>query len=431
MTRREWHRCFTLALGCWGFTGCGADTTGGEELGLASVRTALASQWAGHHARETRFYVPEPRPGAVEQIAALRAAHRNRAAKLIEKLTETPQAAWFTAGTPEDVRAQVRHTVRRARHQGAVPVLVAYNIPFRDCSQFSAGGATDTAEYLAWIDGFARGIGRSKAIVILEPDGLGIIPHHQDIFGNPEWCQPAEADPATAAAERYAQLNGAVDRLEAQPNVSVYLDGTHSDWLPSGDAARRLVQAGVERAQGFFLNVSNFQLTDHLVKYGDWISSCIAFANNPEEGGWRLGHYDWCASQYFPANVDDFSTWGASDDWYAASLGTAVPTTPFVIDTSRNGQGRWVPPADAPAGDPQDWCNPPDRGAGLRPTADTDSSLIDALLWIKTPGDSDGECNRWDPPGSADPARGVFDPPAGEWFPDLALELARNANPKL
>ena len=421
-----------LLLGCTGVTGCGSYAMGEAELGeFETFKDALTRREAEHDSRVTRLYVPEPRPGALEQIAALRAAHKNRAAKLIRKLTETPQAAWFTAGTPEEVRAQVRQTVRRARHQGAVPVLVAYNIPFRDCSQFSAGGATGTAEYLAWIDGFAQGIGHSKAIVILEPDGLGIIPHHQDISGNSEWCQPAEADPATAAADRYAQLNGAVDRLEARRHVSVYLDGTHSGWLPSGDSARRLVQAGVERAQGFFLNVSNFQLTDHLVKYGNWVSSCIAFANNPEDGGWRLGHYDWCASQYFPANVDDFNTWGATDDWYTSNLGTAIPTTPFIIDTGRNGQGPWVPPADAPAGDPQDWCNPPERGAGLRPTTDAASSLIDALLWIKTPGDSDGECNRWDPPGSADPARGVFDPPAGDWFPDLALELARNANPNL
>ena len=73
-------------------------------------------------------------------------------------------------------------------------MLVAYNIPFRDCAQFSAGGATTTDEYLAWIDGFARGIGSAEAVVILEPDGLGIIPHNIDLNGNAEWCQPAEAD---------------------------------------------------------------------------------------------------------------------------------------------------------------------------------------------------------------------------------------------
>ena len=78
-----------------------------------------------------------------------------------------------------------------------MPVLVAYNIPFRDCAQFSAGGATSTDEYLAWIDGFAAGIGHERAIVILEPDGLGIIPFYRQFgTGSLEWCQPPEADPA-------------------------------------------------------------------------------------------------------------------------------------------------------------------------------------------------------------------------------------------
>ena len=378
----------------------------------------------------TRFYVPKPNHGAIEQMADLRSDKRKADAALIRRMVETPQAVWLTRGTPRTVQRDVKHVVHHAAAKRSVPVLVAYNIPFRDCAQFSAGGATSTAEYLAWIDGFARGIGDAKAVVILEPDGLGIIPHYVDINGNLEWCQPPEADPDTAAEERFFQLNSAVDRLLEQPNVAVYLDGTHSRWLGVGDIAQRLVRAGVMRAQGFFLNVSNYQPSAHEQKYGTWISSCIAFANNAEEGGWRLGHYDWCASQYFPANVDDFSTWHLTDEWYAANLGTARPTTGFVIDTSRNGQGRWIPPAGHPAGDPQDWCNPPDRGLGLRPTADTGDALLDAYLWVKIPGESDGQCNRWGP-GPVDPVRGMVDPPAGAWFPEMALELVHNAVPPL
>jgi endoglucanase len=44
--------------------------------------------------------------------------------------------------------------------------------------------------------------------------------------------------------------------------------------------------------------------------------------------------------------------------------------------------------------DKQDWCNPPGRGLGLRPTATTGQPLADAYLWIKTPGQSEGQCNR-------------------------------------
>ena len=108
--------------------------------------------------------------------------------------------------------------------------------------------------------------------MILEPDGLGIIPWYKQFRGLPsqsgnyEWCQPAEANEATAADERFEMLNYAVDALKAKPNAGVYLDGTHSAWLDSGDAAHRLVQAGVQRADGFFLNVSNYRLTEHLGK---------------------------------------------------------------------------------------------------------------------------------------------------------------------
>jgi endoglucanase len=215
----------------------------------------------------------------------------------------------------------------------------------------------------------------------------------------------------------------------------VYLDGTHSAWLGAGDAADRLIQAGVADADGFFLNVSNYRLNAHLEKYGTWISKCIAFASNPQS--WGVGHSEWCASQYFPANPNDFSTWGLTDQWYTDNVESQTwwysesLLKHFVVDTSRNGQGPWNPPANHPPGDPQDWCNPPDRGLGLPPTANTGKPLVDAYLWVKIPGESDGQCNRWDPPGSPDPVRGTQDPPAGQWFPDMALELVHNANPPL
>ena len=77
---------------------------------------------------------------------------------------------------------------------------------------------------------------------------------------------------------------------------------------------------------------------------------------------------------------------------------------PFVIDTSRNGAG--PAPGD-------DWCNPPGRALGPAPTGQTGDPAVDALLWIKRPGESDGSCN-----GA---------PPAGAWWPEGALALARAA----
>lgn len=87
-----------------------------------------------------------------------------------------------------------------------------------------------------------------------------------------------------------------MDVLKALPKTAVYLDGTHSQWLGSGDAAQRLSLAGVAKADGFFLNVSNYQVDPQLIKYGTWISKCLWFATDP--GSWGNGHFDWCGSQY-------------------------------------------------------------------------------------------------------------------------------------
>jgi len=79
----------------------------------------------------------------------------------------------------------------------------------------------------------------------------------------------------------------------------------------------------------------------------------------------------------------------------------------FVVDTSRNGNGR--PDGDTIDGGPA-FCNPPGRAIGQLPTTKTGDPLVDAFLWIKTPGESDGACN-----GA---------PAAGTWMPDYALGLA-------
>ena len=392
---------------------------------------------------ETEFYLAKPNHGANEQIAGLISSGDKDSAELIREMIDTPQAVWVESGTPFKVQQAVKNTVQRAAGKKTVPVLVAYNLPFRDCAQFSAGGATTVEEYTAWIDGFAAGIGDSQAIVILEPDGLGIIPWYTNIDGVLEWCQPGESDPVTAAAERFFMLNYAVDALKAHQNVKVYLDGTHSAWLNVGDNSDRLNKAGVERADGFYLNVSNYQYTANLVQYGTWISKCL-----------ESGDFSGCANQYWNGGpegtkiadllgpwtgvaLSNYGEWSDDSDdpvlntsGINARYGDIEPTTHFVIDTSRNGQGPWAPPAYP---DQQDWCNPPGRGLGLRPTADSGNPLIDATLWVKIPGESDGECTRGLGPAgeTIDPEWGHIDPPAGEWFPEMALDLVENANPPL
>ena len=89
---------------------------------------------------------------------------------------------------------------------------------------------------------------------------------------------------------------------------------------------------------------------------------------------------------------------------YGEKLSALLGGKHFIIDTSRNG---------IPGTDPQDWCNPQGRALGTTPTTNTGHALIDAFLWVKPPGDSDGTCKGG--------------PSAGKWWAEYALELSRLA----
>jgi endoglucanase len=389
-------------------------------------------------AARTRFFIPAPDQGALRQIATLLRTGHPRDATLIWQEVTTPQAVWFTNGTPAQVNQQVRQTMLLAAQQRSVPTLVLYYVPGRDCSQFSAGGAPSDAAYRAWIDAVAAALPRQSPVnVIVEPDGLANLP--SDCPG----AYPGQDIP-TITAGRIADIKYAGQQVtQADSGAMVYLDAGHSAWHSVGDIAQRLDQAGVRDVRGFSIDVSNYQPTPQLEQYGNWIGKCLWYANNAAEGGWRLGHYDFCASQYFPATATDYSTWHLTDEWYVANVDTAAgaPTSTdqlahFVVDTSRNGLGPWAGGTTYP--DRQDWCNPPGRGLGARPTTATGDPLADALLWIKLPGQSDGQCNRGIPGSTVDPEWSALtgvptftDPAAGSWFPQQALQLAQLATPAL
>jgi endoglucanase len=417
----------------------------------AASTVATAASAARAISPGTRFFVPPPSSGAPQQITSLLKARDLKDAALITEMETIPRAVWFTSGTPAQVQQQVRVTMAEAAVERAVPVLVAYDVPGRDCAQYSAGGALDEASYDAWIDGFARGVGGGKAVVILEPDALGNMPSN---------CGLSTSVYPFTDNERTAELQHAVTALEADAGVSVYLDGTHSAWQSVGTMTQRLLSASVQQAQGFFLNVSNYQADPNLIDYGTWISDCIAMVTDPTNAFYN--NPGGCGSQYYPATVSDFSTWNLTTQWYAANMGGAVASTHFVIDTSRNGDGpnNMSTYASAPYNQPAsvtstlasgNWCNPPSSGLGLKPTASTGVPLLDAYLWVKTPGQSDGQCDAaggvraWDytaytQPGWPitaadqalfDPLWGIDDPAAGAWFPQQALQLAQDASPSL
>ncbi|WP_343245286.1 glycoside hydrolase family 6 protein [Streptomyces yatensis] len=235
-------------------------------------------------------------------------------------------------------------------------------------------------------------------------------PDAEDV-GDPD--TPVVEDPETAA--RYSEINYAVDALTALGNTSVYLDAGHAGWHSVTSIVPRLIKAGIDRATGFALNVSHYQTDPDSSWYGRLISSCLAYA---DEGG----DPEDCADQSWSRRQ--------ARRWLHAH----IPDDPgrmkhFVTDTSRNGQGPWAPRAGVHR-DAQSWCNPPARGLGRRPTTRTGDALMDAALWVKTPGESDGRCLRGTD-GPLDPVRGTVNPDAGEWFPEQALELVRYAEPSV
>lgn len=69
----------------------------------------------------------------------------------------------------------------------------------------------------------------------------------------------------------------------------------------------------------------------------------------------------------------------------AASVSKAIPgfAPHFLVDTGRNG-------VTDMRQDCANWCNIRGAGVGRVPTTATNNSLIDAFMWLKTPGESDG-----------------------------------------
>jgi endoglucanase len=310
---------------------------GAAAAGLASRDHSSPGDPLAH----LRFSV-DPQTPAAAQAKAYRAARDRADAALMRQIAGRPTAAWL-GGTAPEARRRAAGLTRRAARAGAAPIMVLYAIPSRDCGGASGGGAATADQYRAWVHAVASGIGRRRAVVIVEPDATAHIA---------SGCLPA-----AAATEREALLAYAIADLKSRTRATVYLDGGNAGWTAAREMAPVLQRAGIRRADGFSVNVGNFYTTAQSRRYGDTLSR-------------RLGG------------------------------------THFVIDTSRNGNGPYTGPLT-----PQ-WCNPPGRALGAAPTTRTGDRSVDALLWVKYPGASDGSCR----PG---------EPPAGAWWPEYALGLVR------
>ncbi|KIF74589.1 endoglucanase [Streptomyces sp. 150FB] len=337
--RRPGAATVALSLAVVLLTGCSSDDEGAGRSGRIGSRDQPPTR---QRAMTDVPYWVNPDGGAARQAAEYARKGDAKSAGLLRRIAEQPTAEWIGTDNP---LGQTESLTVAATSADREALLVLYNIPHRDCGQYSRGGAADGDAYREWIDRVARGIGDRRATVILEPDAL---------LHLVDGCTPA-----AFREERFGLLRGAVRRLTRQPSTTVYLDAGNAGWHSPDALFEPLQRAGIAEADGFSVNVSNFYPTARSLDFGERLSA-------------------------------------------------KVSNKPFVIDTSRNGNGPYTEGSDPG----ENWCNPPGRALGEPPTTRTNDPLVKAYLWIKRPGESDGTC------------RGG--PEAGEWYPEYALELARN-----
>lgn len=247
--------------------------------------------------------------------------------------------------------------VQTASTSGGLPTIVIYGIPGRDCNQSSAGGMPTAKLYQDWIQEIANQIGTKPAIIILEPDAIGLI----------STCQRRVS--GFKVDERISLLRDAVWRLGTYPGRRSYLYLDVSFWsIQDRSAFPYLRQIFTTSAisnlvRGYALNVSNYRPTTEMQQRCNELNAQPGLAK------------------------------------------------PCVIDTSRNG----VYLVNNGA-----YCNRVGAGLGVTPTTRPNLARIDAFLWIKNPGESDGN-----EPGVC--AGGNPPPPAGTFALHLAKALFDNS----
>ena len=297
--------------------------------------------------------------------------------------------------------------------------------------------------YEKWVNGFAAGLGDRPAVVILEPDAL------------------AELNACKGSAQQQARLqmlSYGVRTLQSKSD-QVYLDAGHSNWVPPAQMAVRLRAADVAQANGFALNVSNYEPTGQEVSYAHELDRDLGMAKrfvidtsrNGDGSTGGLGHTavgslsralraapkraltnrlftnpdtqaaDWVRAhpgepwaQKIGLRIADqptaqwFGPWnsditGAVSGYVtAASRQHKVPVLVAYAIPRRGCGGNSM-------SDAGQWCNVPDQELGSPPRVLDKRG--DMALWIKPPGESDGDC------GVGAGTR------AGEFSPAIAKDL--------
>ncbi|NJP68987.1 glycoside hydrolase family 6 protein [Streptomyces spiramenti] len=371
----------------------------------------------------------------------------------------TGQGAGRTMGLADHLDEAV---IQAQGHDEFVFQVVVYNLPGRDCAALASNGElgpNDLATYKNdFIDPIADILSDPayadlRIVTVIEIDSL---PNLITNVGSRPTATPL-CDQMLANGNYVKGVGYALATLGDIDNVYNYVDAGHHGWLGwddnFGPAAQLFYQAAnAEGASpsdvaGFIANTANYSALeeDHFsindVVNGTPVrqSSWVDWNRYTDELSFSQALRNQLVQLGFPSNIG------------------------MLIDTSRNGWGG----ADRPTGPgPQtsvnayvdggrydqrihlgNWCNQSGAGLGERPVAAPETG-IDAYVWIKPPGESDGASreipndegkgfdemcdptyggnarNGWSLSGSLPDA-----PISGHWFPAQFQELLANAHP--
>ncbi|GAB3198583.1 glycoside hydrolase family 6 protein [Nocardioides hungaricus] len=168
--------------------------------------------------------------------------------------------------------------------------------------------------------------------------GLGLRKQKALVVLEPD-AIPFYGDPRCENAGDRLGLMRYATRVLERSGAWVYLDAGHSGWTPYDNRARLLKRAGIEYARGFSTNVSNFRPTADEKQYAEELLRGLR----------KVG----------------------------------IRGKRYVIDTSRNGN---PDPVDG------DVINPTWARIGKPPRL-VFRGAFDGTLWVKHPGESDGQVN--------------------------------------
>jgi len=345
---------------------------------------------------------------------------------------------------------------------GSTPLvfqLVIYNLPGRDCAALASNGELGPndlprykAEYIDVIAGILR-----------RPEYAGLrISAIIEIDSLPNLVTNVTSRPTgTAQCDTMAQNGGyvqgvgyALAQLGAISNVYNYIDAGHHGWLGWDTNFMPSVQMMLQAA-----NAS-----------GSTPANVVGFITNTANTSALQEPYITVDSTTRPSTWID---WNQFNDelTYAQAFRNAAVSAGFpsnigmLIDTSRNGWGGAARPtgpstlADLNARinasridrriHKGNWCNPSGAGIGERPRA-APATGIDAYVWVKPPGESDGSSTNipndegkgfdrmCDPTYGGNPrnnnnATGALPnaPLSGHWFQAQFQQLLQNAYPPL